>query len=109
MSDTTSKDIDRYTKEELKKMIEAKEEIERQREAEKKSKIRKRKLADWLVPFIVAANIVFASVIIFIFARTGLEPSTLISNWFRFTGIELVAMAGIKITDTISEGFGGNR
>ena len=105
MPDLTSKDIDKYTTEELKEMLNKKELIAKQ----KSKKKRKIKLADWLVPFIVLVNIIFTIVVLILFRETSSEPSTLIERWFLFTTVELISMAGIQVSKNIGEDFGGDK
>lgn len=56
-----------------------------------------------VVDLIIWMNIIFTAVIVFLFYKTGSEPSTLIEKWFKFTGTEMVALAGIKVADTAKE------
>lgn len=56
-----------------------------------------------IVTLIVWMNIIFTIVIAYLFYKTGNEPSTLIDRWYRFTGVELVALAGIKVTDNVKD------
>jgi hypothetical protein len=49
-----------------------------------------------IVAAIVVANIIFTAAVLYIFLRTGSEPSVLIGAWFAFTTGELWALAGIK-------------
>jgi hypothetical protein len=49
-----------------------------------------------IVALIIAANSLFTAVILYIFLRTGSEPSTLIISWFAFTTGELGALAGLR-------------
>ncbi|MDU5083162.1 hypothetical protein [uncultured Tissierella sp.] len=51
-------------------------------------------------------NILFTTTIVFLYYKTGSEPSILIEKWFKFTETELIAMTGIKIVDIFKEGFG---
>ena len=108
MSNITKSDIDKFTKAELKDMLDKKEKEEKERQARLKQKKFNQKMSDWLVPFIVFANIAFSIIMTLLFFKTGSEPSTLIDRWFQFTGVELIAMAGIKITNVIGENFGRN-
>ncbi len=49
-----------------------------------------------LVTLIIFLNIIFTIAVFFVFARTGIEPSTLIATWFSFTTVELWSLARIK-------------
>ena len=50
----------------------------------------------FIVILIILFNITFTSVVLYIFFRTGYEPTALIAGWFAFTGGELWLLAGIK-------------
>lgn len=54
------------------------------------------KFSKKIVTLVVLLNAVFTVAVLFIFYRTGLEPTTLIAAWFGFTTVELWALAGIK-------------
>lgn len=56
-----------------------------------------------IVSLIIWMNIIFTIVIMYLFYRTGSEPAILIERWYRFTGTELIALAGIKGVDTVKE------
>lgn len=56
-----------------------------------------------VVTLVLALNIIFTSIVLVLYYIGWNEPSTLIDNWFRFTGTELIALAGIKGIDTIKE------
>lgn len=56
-----------------------------------------------IVTLVLGLNITFTIVILVLYYIGWNEPSTLIDNWFKFTGTELVALAGIKGIDTIKE------
>ena len=49
-----------------------------------------------LISLIVAANLVFVAVVLYIFCTTYAEPSTLIMAWFGFSTGELWALAFVK-------------
>lgn len=49
----------------------------------------------------ILAALIFAVVMIVLFAKTGSEPSTLIENVFRFLSVEGGAMALIKSVKTV--------
>ena len=50
----------------------------------------------------ILAAFIFTVVMIFVFVRTGSEPSTLIENVFRFLSVEGGAMALIKSVKTVT-------
>ena len=49
-----------------------------------------------LVVLIIVLNIIFTSVVLWVFDRTGVEPSALITAWFSFTTGELWFLSSIK-------------
>ena len=51
----------------------------------------------------ILAAFIFTVVMIFVFVRTGSEPSTLIENVFRFLSVEGGAMALIKSVKTVTK------
>ena len=56
-----------------------------------------------IVLIIITLNIIFTGAILYL-VYVGTEiPDELISRWFLFTGVELGSLAGIKITDTVSD------
>lgn len=87
--------MDKLTEKELKRL---KEVLEFEEKSKKKVQFNKK-----IVTLIVVMNILFTATIVFLYYKTGSEPSTLIDKWFKFTGTELVALAGIKGVDTIKE------
>jgi len=54
------------------------------------------KFSKFVVTLVILLNTTFTMAVLFIFYRTGLEPTTLIGAWFGFTTVELWALAGIK-------------
>jgi hypothetical protein len=54
------------------------------------------KFSKAIVALVIALNVFFTVAVLFIFNRTGAEPTALIAAWFSFTTIELWALAGIK-------------
>lgn len=57
------------------------------------------KFSKSLIVAIITMNILFTIAVFWAFVKTSVEPSTLIVSWFAWTGTELLAMAGIKITE----------
>lgn len=49
-----------------------------------------------VVAFVIIANVVFTSGVLYIFLRTSEEPTALIGSWFAFTTVELWQLAAIK-------------
>lgn len=58
------------------------------------------KFSKKIVRFVVLANCIFAILVLGISVFGSEVPDSLIVAWFAFTGTELLALAGIKITDT---------
>jgi threonine/homoserine efflux transporter RhtA len=48
-----------------------------------------------IVALVVFLNVVFTGAIMYLFLRTGSEPSTLIGCWFAFTTVELWSLSQI--------------
>lgn len=79
------------------------EEINKLRKIFNKEPKKKIQFNKGIVMLIVSMNIIFTAVIVFLYYKTGSEPSTLIDRWFKFTGTELVVLGGIKGVDTLKE------
>ena len=56
-----------------------------------------------IVNLCIRSVIVFTITILFIFYRTGQEPSTLIVAFFTFFGTELLALATLKVKERKKE------
>lgn len=54
------------------------------------------KFSKKVVVAIIAVNVIFTATVLYIFLRTGAEPTTLIVSWFAFTTGELAALAGLR-------------
>lgn len=54
------------------------------------------KFSKAIVLAVILLNIAFTIAVLFIFYKTGFEPSVLIGAWFAFTTTELWALASIK-------------
>ena len=52
-----------------------------------------------IVALVIALNVVFAAAVFAVVFIGMEEPEALIIAWYAFTGTELLACAGIKITD----------
>lgn len=50
----------------------------------------------FIVAFVIAANVVFTAVVLWIFRQTSTEPTALIGAWFAFTTVEVWQLAMIK-------------
>lgn len=62
----------------------------------------KSRFSKLVVSFIVMANVSFTTAVLYIFLRTGAEPTVLIGAWFTFTTGELWTLASIKKAKTKS-------
>jgi hydrogenase-4 membrane subunit HyfE len=60
-----------------------------------------------IVALVILLNVVFTAATLYVFLRTGNEPSALIAAWFAFTTGELWFLAGIKKRE-ISNGVGAD-
>lgn len=49
-----------------------------------------------IVISVILLNVLFTLGILYLFIKTGSEPSALIAAWFSFTTVELWSLAGIK-------------
>ncbi len=49
-----------------------------------------------IVTFVIIINILFTIGTLYIFLKTGSEPTTLIGAWFAFTTVEVWQLAKIK-------------
>ena len=54
-----------------------------------------------IVILVIMLNVVFTAGVFFMSWSGSEIPDSLIEAWFLFTGTELLALAGIKITETI--------
>ena len=52
-----------------------------------------------IVKLCIKTIIVFTTVVLFIFYRTGQEPTTLITAFFAFFGVELISLATLKVKE----------
>lgn len=59
-----------------------------------------KKFSKKIVRFVIVSNCVFALIVLGISIIGNEIPDSLVISWFAFTGTELLALAGIKITDT---------
>lgn len=61
----------------------------------------KTKYSKQIVILVIILNVIFTGITFFLVWNGCEIPDELISSWFMFTGVELLALAGIKITETI--------
>ena len=59
------------------------------------------KFSKRVVMAVIWLNVVFTAICFFLIWNGCEIPDDLITSWFIFTGTELLALAGIKITETI--------
>ena len=59
-----------------------------------------------IVAAVVVLNVAFTAVVLWLFLKTGNEPSALIVAWFAFTTGELFSLAWIKRKDGSNENNG---
>ena len=57
-----------------------------------------------IVTLVIALNIPFAIAVLYLNSRGMMVSDELVRGWFRFTGIELVAIAGIKVAEVVRDG-----
>ena len=61
-----------------------------------KSNKKKGRFSKRVVSMVILLNVLFTVGIMYIYLRTGSEPTTLIGCWFSFTTIELWELSKIK-------------
>ena len=65
--------------------------------------MKKARFSKFVVSFIVLVNCLFTAAALFVFLRTGAEPTALIAAWFAFTTGELMALAGLHHSENKSK------
>ena len=55
----------------------------------------KNRYSKFIVALVIMLNVGFTGAVLFLFLRTGNEPTALIGCWFGFTTVELWTLAGI--------------
>lgn len=53
-----------------------------------------------IVALVITLNIIFAASVLYVFLKTGSEPTALTGCWFAFTTGELWMLSSIKKIDT---------
>lgn len=48
-----------------------------------------------IVALVIILNVIFTGAVLYVFLRTGSEPTSLVVAWFGFTTVELWTLAGI--------------
>ena len=61
----------------------------------------------WIVALVVLLNVVFTGAVLYVFLKTGSEPTVLIGAWFAFTTGELWLLAGITKAKVRQGGVSG--
>lgn len=56
-----------------------------------------------IVRLCIRTIIAFTIIVLFIFYRTGQEPTTLITAFFAFFGVELISLATLKVKERKKE------
>jgi len=59
---------------------------------------KKRKYIDGIIALVIILNVLFAASVLYVFYKTGSEPTTLICSWFGFTTGELWMASSITKT-----------
>jgi len=59
-----------------------------------------------IVAVVIILNVIFTAAVLFVFLKTGNEPSTLITAWFAFTTGELFMLSSIKKVKEKKKGKG---
>lgn len=57
---------------------------------------KKNRYSKLIVAAVVILNTIFTAAVLYVFLKTGSEPSTLITAWFAFTTGELWMLSSIK-------------
>ena len=60
--------------------------------------MKKGRFSKLIVTLVIVLNVLFSSAVLYVFLKTGAEPSTLIGSWFAFTTGELWLLSTIKKT-----------
>ena len=70
--------------------------------------MRKRKgyYSKLIVAVVILLNVIFTAAVLYVFLKTGNEPSTLITAWFAFTTGELFMLSSIKKVKETKKGKG---
>jgi hypothetical protein len=63
----------------------------------KRTQPKKANFSKAIVSIVILLNVIFTAVVIWVFYKTGKEPTTLIQMWFGFTGVELLSLAVVKV------------
>lgn len=61
-----------------------------------KEKKKEGKFSKRVVALVIFLNVIFASAVLYVFLKTGSEPTALVVAWFAFTTGELWLLSGIK-------------
>ena len=61
-----------------------------------KKKKQKQRFSKAIVAMVILMNIIFTCAVLYVFLRTGSEPTALVGAWFAFTTGELWMLGSIK-------------
>lgn len=67
------------------------------------------RFSKFIVALVILLNVVFTGAVLYLFLRTGSEPTVLIGCWFAFTTGELWMVAGITKTKVKEGSKNGER
>jgi len=62
----------------------------------------RKKFSKIVVGAVIALNVIFTAAILYVFLKTGSEPSVLIGSFFGFTTVEMWNLASIKKSENKS-------
>ena len=65
--------------------------------------MKKGQYSKWIILIVILLNVAFAFGVMRAMKGGADEPATLIKEWFRWTGVELTATAGIKFAKITAE------
>ena len=60
--------------------------------------MKKGRFSKFIVALVIALNTLFSVAVLYVFQKTGAEPSALVASWFAFTTGELWLLSTIKKT-----------
>jgi hypothetical protein len=65
--------------------------------------VKKGQYSKWIILLVILLNVGFAFGVMWAMRGGASEPVTLIREWFKLTGIELSATAGIKFAKIVAQ------
>ena len=60
--------------------------------------MKKGRFSKFIVALVIVLNTLFSAAVLYVFLKTGAEPSALVASWFGFTTGELWLLSTIKKT-----------